>query len=405
MCVRVHYFGTDGSRKQGHGGIKLSEEYAVSSIKQPIIATRLAFFIAGFSMAAWAPLIPLVKERFALDDGAMGLLILVFGIGSFITMPLAGMLASRFGCRKIFPLFALLAILMLPGLSILPTPWTLACALFMFGVGIGATDVVINIHAVNVEKMAQQPIMSGFHALFSLGGIAGAGSVSFLLLMGISPFQVMAAVSLFIILLLLPAWSGLLDHTETGNTPFFALPRGIVILLGFLCFVVYLMEGSMLDWSGILLSSVHNIDSHQAGLGYTLFAITMTCGRFLGDKIISMFGYRRVFLASAILATSGFVLIYLASSMIVLGISFLMIGAGLSNLAPMFFTASGQQKVMPDSQAVSAVSTMGYSGILLGPAIIGGLAHQVTLHGAFACIALLSLTLLAGYGLIHPARK
>ncbi|WP_173425907.1 MFS transporter [Xenorhabdus poinarii] len=383
----------------------LSEEYAVSSRKQPIMATRISFFIAGFSIASWAPLIPLVKERLGLSDGSMGFLILVFGIGSFVMMPVAGMLATRFGCRKVFTFFALLAVLILPGLSVFSTPLTMACALFVFGMGIGATDVVINIHAVNIEKREHQPVMSGFHALFSLGGIAGAGTVSLLLFLNVPSFLVTLAVAIFVILLLLPTWNGMLDHTEMEETQFFALPRGIVILIGTLCFVVYLMEGSMLDWSGILLSSVHNMSSHQAGFGYTLFAITMTAGRFLGDKIIAVCGYRRMFLGSAMLATLGFVLIYLASSIILLGISFLMIGAGLSNLAPMFFTASGQQKVMPDALAVSAVSTMGYSGILLGPAIIGGLAQQVTLHGAFACIAVLSLSLLAGYGLINPTKR
>ncbi|PQQ36554.1 MFS transporter [Photorhabdus luminescens] len=363
------------------------------------------FFIAGFSLASWAPLIPLAKERLQLDNGAMGLLMLAFGIGSFIMMPIAGMLAARFGCRQIFTLCALVVLVMLPGLSVLPTPLTLACVLFIFGAGIGAMDVVVNIHAVMVEKMARRPIMSGFHALFSLGGIAGAGSVSALLSLGISPLQAMVMVVLLVILLLLPVWSGLLNEAESDNTPFFAMPHGIVILLGFLCFVAYIMEGSMLDWSGILLTSVHNISSHQAGIGYTLFAIAMTSGRFLGDKIIALYGHRRVFISSALLATSGFILIYSASTAIMLGLSFLMIGAGLSNIAPMLFTASGQQKIMPDSLAVAAVSTMGYSGILLGPAIIGGLAHIMTLHGAFACIALLSISLLAGYKLINSSGR
>ncbi|TDB52435.1 MFS transporter [Photorhabdus khanii] len=383
----------------------MSDLNMVSLVKQPIMATRVAFFIAGFSLASWAPLIPLAKERLQLDNGAMGLLMLAFGIGSFIMMPMAGMLAARFGCRQVFTLCALLVLVMLPGLSVLPTPLTLACALFIFGAGIGAMDVVVNIHAVMVEKMAQRPIMSGFHALFSLGGIAGAGSVSALLSLGISPLQAMSMAVLLIVLLLLPAWSGLLNEAESGNTPFFAVPRGVVVLLGFLCFVAYIMEGSMLDWSGILLTSVHNISSHQAGIGYTLFAIAMTSGRFLGDKIIALYGHRRVFISSALLATSGFILIYSASTAIILGLSFLMVGAGLSNIAPMLFTASGQQKIMPDSLAVAAVSTMGYSGILLGPAIIGGLAHIVTLHGAFACVALLSVSLLAGYKFINPSGR
>ncbi|NRN29800.1 MFS transporter [Photorhabdus heterorhabditis] len=383
----------------------MSDQNIISLVKQPIMATRAAFFIAGFSLASWAPLIPLAKERLQLDNGAMGLLMLAFGIGSFIMMPMAGMLAARFGCRQIFTLCTLLVLVMLPGLSVLPTPLTLACALFIFGAGIGAMDVVVNIHAVMVEKMAQRPIMSGFHALFSLGGIAGAGSVSTLLYLGVSPFQVTIIAVLLIILLLLPAWSGLLNEAESGNSPFFAVPRGIVILLGFLCFVAYIMEGSMLDWSGILLTSVHNISSHQAGIGYTLFAIAMTSGRLLGDKIIALYGHRRVFISSAVLATSGFILIYSASTVMILGLSFLMIGAGLSNIAPMLFTASGQQKIMPDSLAVAAVSTMGYSGILLGPAIIGGLAHIVTLHGAFACVALLSISLFAGNKLINSSGR
>ncbi|WP_323840282.1 MFS transporter [Photorhabdus africana] len=383
----------------------MSDQNIISLVKQPIMATRAAFFIAGFSLASWAPLIPLAKERLQLDNGAMGLLMLAFGIGSFIMMPIAGMLAARFGCRKIFTLCALIVLVMLPGLSVLPTPLTLACVLFVFGAGIGAMDVVVNIHAVMVEKMSQRPIMSGFHALFSLGGIAGAGSVSALLSLGISPLQAMVMVVLLVILLLLPVWSGLLNEAESDNTPFFAMPHGIVILLGFLCFVAYIMEGAMLDWSGILLTSVHNISSHQAGIGYTLFAIAMTSGRFMGDKIIALYGHRRVFISSALLATSGFILIYSASTAIMLGLSFLMIGAGLSNIAPMLFTASGQQKIMPDSLAVAAVSTMGYSGILLGPAIIGGLAHIVTLHGAFACIALLSISLLAGYKLINSSGR
>ncbi|OCA55589.1 MFS transporter [Photorhabdus namnaonensis] len=383
----------------------MSDQNIISLVKQPIMATRAAFFIAGFSLASWAPLIPLAKERLQLDNGAMGLLMLAFGIGSFIMMPIAGMLAARFGCRNIFTLCALVVLVMLPGLSVLPTPLTLACALFVFGAGIGAMDVVVNIHAVMVEKMAQRPIMSGFHALFSLGGIAGAGSVSALLSLGISPLQVMVMAVLLIILLLLPVWGGLLNEAEAGNTPFFAVPHGIVILLGFLCFVAYIMEGSMLDWSGILLTSVHNISSHQAGIGYTLFATAMTSGRFMGDKIITLYGHQRVFISSALLATSGFILIYSASTAMILGLSFLMIGAGLSNIAPMLFTASGQQKIMPDSLAVAAVSTMGYSGILLGPAIIGGLAHIVTLHGAFACIALLSISLFAGYKLINSSGR
>ncbi|MBJ7222329.1 MULTISPECIES: MFS transporter [unclassified Brenneria] len=372
----------------------MTEKDAISLTKKPIAATRKAFFIAGFSLASWAPLIPLTKERLQVDNGIMGAILLAFGLGSLLMMPLSGMLAVRFGCRRVFTLALLLVLATLPALVKLEDIIPLALALFLFGAGIGAMDVVVNIHAVITEKYAQRPIMSGFHALFSLGGIAGAAAVSALLAGGISPLHVVMIVIVLLGLIMLFAWSGLMDKAERRETPFFVLPKGVVVVLGLLCCIAYVMEGSMLDWSGILLISQHNIDIHQAGLGYTLFAITMTLGRFLGDKAIAMLGAKRIFIGSAILATSGFIVLIASNALLLTALAFLLIGMGVANIAPMLFTASGQQKDMPDALAVAAVSTLGYSGILMGPAIIGFVAHLFSLIGAFIFVTLLSIILL-----------
>ncbi|CAO97944.1 MFS transporter [Erwinia tasmaniensis] len=372
----------------------VTEKNAVSPINKPIAATRKAFFIAGFSLASWAPLIPLTKERLQVDNGMMGIIMLAFGLGSLLMMPLSGMLAARFGCRRIFTLALLLVLATLPALVTLDTVVPLALALFIFGAGIGAMDVVVSIHAVIVEKYAQKPIMSGFHALFSLGGIAGAAAVSLLLSWGVPPFKVVMMVIALLGSIMLLAWSGLMDEKQRRDTPFFVLPKGSVLLLGLLCCVAYVMEGSMLDWSGILLISQHNVDVRQAGLGYTLFAITMTVGRLLGDRVIKTFGAKRIFIGSALLATSGFIVLIVSNALFITALAFLLIGLGVANIAPMLFTASGQQKDMPDALAVAAVSSLGYSGILMGPAVIGFVAHLSSLIGAFIFVTLLSIILL-----------
>ncbi|WP_429092761.1 MFS transporter [Aeromonas veronii] len=362
-------------------------------IQQPIQATRKAFFIAGFSLATWAPLIPLAKERLHVDHGAMGAILLAFGLGSLLMMPLSGLLAARYGCRRIFTSALLMVLLTMPALVLLEQVVPMALVLFVFGAGIGAMDVVVNIHAVITEKRADRPIMSGFHALFSLGGIMGAGVASALLASGVSALHVIFIAQSFLVLLMLSAWQGLLNESEQRNTPFFVLPHGSVIMLGALCFIAYIMEGAMLDWSGILLLGLPNIHANQAGIGYTLFAITMTIGRFTGDRLIAQVGHLRLFIASALLATCGFIMLVLGSSIWALVCAFLLIGLGLANIAPMLFTATGRQQAMPDALAVAAVSTMGYSGILVGPAMIGGIAHLFSLMGAFAFITVLSCAL------------
>ncbi len=385
----------------GYKDMFVTEKDAIPLINKPIAATRKAFFIAGFSLASWAPLIPLTKERLQVDNGMMGVILLASGLGSLVMMPLSGMLAARFGCRRVFTLALLLVLVTLPALVTLDSIVPLALALFCFGAGIGAMDVVVNIHAVITEKYAQRPIMSGFHALFSLGGIAGAAVVSALLSWEVPPLKVVAIVMALLASIMLFAWSGLMDEAERRKTPFFVLPKGAVLLLGLLCCVAYMMEGSMLDWSGILLISQHSIDLRQAGLGYTLFAITMTSGRLLGDKAVEKLGAKKIFIGSAMLATAGFIVLIVSHTLFITALAFLLIGLGVANIAPMLFTASGQQKDMPDALAVAAVYTLGYSGILVGPALIGFVAHLSSLIGAFVFVSLLSIILLIVSGRVR----
>jgi len=181
------------------------------------LATRLVFFIAGVGMSAWAPLVPLARERAGLDEGMLGMLLLCLGIGSISAMAPAGALAARFGVRRVLGIGAILVCASLPWLAIATTPLGLGIALFTFGMGLGLIDCTMNLQAVVVERDSGRHMMSGFHGLFSVGGFVGAATVSALLALSLSPLGAVACVIGMIALALALAWRGLLTERSAGR--------------------------------------------------------------------------------------------------------------------------------------------------------------------------------------------
>lgn len=353
------------------------------------LATRIVFFIAGFAISSWAPLVPLVRDKIGLDEGQLGTLLLCLGLGSVVTMPFAGSLAARFGCRRTILAAGALVCLSLPCMAAAPTALLLALALFVFGAGLGTVDVVINIQAVIVEKAANRAMMSGFHGLYSVGGIVGAGVVTGLLSLGLTPLSAILTIVALSALLLAGARSGLLTYGSTEDAPAFALPRGSVLLIGFLCFILFLAEGSVLDWSGVLLNTVRGLEKSWAGLGYVAFSITMTIGRLTGDAIVQKLGSTRILFVGGLCAAIGFALAALVPAWPVAVVGFALVGAGASNAVPVLFSAAGRQTIMPGNLAIASVTTLGYAGILVGPAIIGFLARALKLPVALLFVAVL----------------
>ena len=352
-------------------------------------ATRAVFLVAGLAMAAWAPLVPFAKARVGVEDGALGLLLLCLGLGSIVAMPITGVLASRFGCRAIIVVSSIAVAVVLPFLAIVDTVPGLAIALALFGASVGTIDVAMNIQAVMVEKDSGRNMMSGFHGLFSLGGIVGAGGVSLLLAVGIAPLTATLVISAMLVVLLIGSFSGLLPYgnREAGSTPLFVIPKGIVMFIGLLCFLVFLGEGAILDWSALFLINTHQVDPMQAGFGYTMFAIAMTFGRLTGDAIVKTLGGLKVVVGGGIVAAAGFLLAVFAPVQPLAFAGFLLVGIGASNIVPVLFTAAGNQTRMPASLAVAAITTLGYAGILVGPAAIGFVAQHWNLSTAFVLVA------------------
>jgi predicted MFS family arabinose efflux permease len=358
------------------------------------ISTRIAFFVAGFALAAWAPIIPFVKEAAKLSEGALGLLMLCLGTGSIIAMPLAGAAASHFGCRATILVAFFLVALALPVLAISTIVPVLAMALVVFGAGIGATDCVMNMQAVMIERASGKSMMSGFHGLFSVGGLVGAACVTFLLSAGLSPVLTTTGVVTTIVVLMSLAARGLLPYGSRakGESTVFAIPRGMVLFLGTLCFIVFLAEGSILDWSAVFMAESRKMDPTRAGLGYVAFALTMTAGRLTGDAIVNRIGQTRILVFGAALAAVGLAIATFVPIWQAAIAGFALVGAGCSNIVPVLFTAAGRQKAMPEHLAVPAITTLGYAGVLAGPATIGFIAQTISLPAAFTVVA----TLLVG---------
>jgi predicted MFS family arabinose efflux permease len=353
------------------------------------ISTRGIFFVVGFGSAGWAALVPFAKARTGIDEAALGLVLLCLGVGSIVAMPLAGALAGRFGCRPVIIAAGALLCLTLPLLALISDPLVLAAALLAFGAALGTVDVAMNIQAVIVERQSLRPMMSGFHGLFSLGGMVGAVAMTVLLGARVSRFAATVWVVAGMIASLAAAAPHLLPYGRQSQGPMFAFPHGFVLFIGLLCFVVFLAEGAMLDWAAVFLTSVRGLKPAYGGLGYAAFCLTMTVGRLAGDRIVRHCGATTVVTFGGLCAAGGLVLATLVPAWQTALAGYALIGVGCSNIVPVLYTSVGRQAVVPEHIAVAAITTLGYAGILAGPAAIGFVAHAASLSTAFLIVAIL----------------
>ncbi|WP_267220547.1 MFS transporter [Dyella silvae] len=353
-------------------------------------ATRWIFLVAGIAMSAWAPMVPYAKARLGLDDAQLGLALLAFGGGSMLSMPFVGWLAHRWGNRAVIMTSGLLTCLALPMLASVPRLSTLMAALLYFGATLGALDVAMNAHAVDVERLDGGRLMSGFHGLFSLGGLAGAAVMSSLLAIGVSLTVAASLITAALVATVLALRGGLLDdasHSIDAPKEPLGMPHALAWLLGLLCFVSFLAEGAMLDWSAVFLRDFRGLAPASAGLGYACFSVAMATGRLFGDRVIARHGPAWAVRTGAALAACGFLLVACVPTTATSLAGFVVIGLGASNIVPVMFSAAGRLPGTPPAIAIATATTLGYAGLLSGPALIGFLAHASSLPMAFVAVA------------------
>ena len=366
-------------------------------------ATYVVFMSTGALVSAWAPLIPFARSRLGIDEGELGILLLFLGAGSLIGMPLTAMLAARFGCRIVIICGTLVAATILPLLSVGPTFVGMAALLAAFGGALGTIDVTMNIQAVTVEKRMGLSLMSGFHACFSIGGFIGAGGVSALLKIELSPFEASLAMGALMAVTVSSRAIGFIRHLNAGakSPPLFAIPTRLVLAIGLLSALVFMAEGAMLDWSGLFLVQYRGTEPSTAGFGYATFAMAITAGRLAGDRLVDAIGARRVLVVGGLIATFGFGITLMLPSQSMALCGFVLVGFGVANIIPLMFKAAGLQTSMPANLAVATVTTLAYAGHLIGPALIGFIAHLLDLRVAFGMLAIaMTFVAFAGRGVL-----
>lgn len=367
------------------------------------LATRLSFLVAGFGIACWAPLVPFAKERLQIDSAMLGLLLLCIGIGSILAMMATSPLTARYGGKPVIVASGIALALILPLLTIAATPVTLGLALLLFGAALGSLDVAMNVHAVEVDRAADKPVLSGFHAQFSIGGFAGAGLMTIFLSLKVSTLAGSLICAGMMLVAMLVAAPRLLPSVKAEDAPLFVRPHGIVLLLALLAMITFLAEGAVLDWSALLITQTGMVGASQGGIGYILFAIAMTVGRLLGDRLTARLGDYRTLVGGGIVAVAGFVVLLSVPVAPIALAGFLLIGLGASNIVPVLFRLAGAQTRMPPALAIGAITTLGYAGILAGPAGIGVVAQAVGLRTAFWMLAfMLLLVPLTARRTVHP---
>src|SRR5690606_33632985 len=217
-------------------------------------STLLTFLICGLALSSWAPMVPFAKERMGLNDAALGVLLLLLGAGAILMMPLTGYLIQQFGSRKVILSASILLALLLPLLLVLSNPINMGICLFLFGASVGAVDVAMNAHAIKVQQLYGRHIMSSFHGLFSVGGLLGSLGLGALIKVGLSPVVAAVTISMLLLAISLSQYSSLLPHSaeeRRGESTGFNWPHRAVIFLGLMCFIVFLAEGAILDWSAV----------------------------------------------------------------------------------------------------------------------------------------------------------
>ncbi len=357
--------------------------------KNEQMAARMAFFISGFAVSTWAPMIPAVKEKLQIGADVLGILLLSIGISAFIFMPIAGMLSRSYGCKKFLRVAITIMAFDLIVLSLLDSIWGFLIFLAVFGAAMGCIDVNMNLNAVIVENASKKRMMSGMHALWSVGCFAGAGLFSLLAKAGLG-ITLIAAVHTAVVLICTLMYSRyFLNFKGAGNEKPIAIPKGIVMFFGALACITFLGEGAVMDWSGVLLTEVKNTELSLAGVGYAVFSVAMLVMRLIGDKIVVLLGEEKTLILGSVIGVVGFLSVIFLENFYAIQFGFVLMGLGLANIVPTIYSLTKYQTVMPINAAVTAITSMGYTGVILGPAVLGFVAHGFGITQVFYLLAIL----------------
>lgn len=358
-------------------------------------ATGTIFIAIGFIFGCWTAMIPAIKAGFELDEAQLGLLLLFLPAGVVVMNPLSIPLIRLLGSAQMSRLFLILTALLFIFPPLMPTIELVAAGLFLAGMAFSATNIAMNTCAANLEQDRNINIIASCHGLWSLGAMFGAIIASMLTGLGIAPFLTMIFLFGIVTLLAIALKRPLADlpadqqESSTGKkTKGFVMPNRALWLIITISICVYLMEGTMADWSAVYMREVLGRPEAQVGWGFAVYAFFMASGRLLGDQLIARFTGKVVLQVGGVIAAIGLGLLILQPALLLILVGFALAGIGVSLGAPILYAASAKAPGLPPGAGLATMNTFAMGAFLAGPAFIGFIAKWYTLPFAFGIIAI-----------------
>jgi len=363
-------------------------------------STRLQFAALGLLGGIWGAHIPSVKATHGLSEFSLSMVLLAGACGSISALFFAGRVVGALGARRTVVVAGWLMSAMFALILLLPGLWAVLPAAFLFGCGMSVFDVSINSEGSELESLSG-PIMSNLHGMFSVGAMSGAALSSAMLHAGIAPAVQLGSAAAILAALMLFASFGMLDtHAAAAGADkekaHFAWPCGLLLVIGLLIFTGMIAEGVMMDWCVLYLKQDLAMPQAQAALGYSAFAGSMALSRFAGDSLRARYSERSILFAGAALAAVAMAVVLLVGVPWVAMVGFGLVGAGLAPVAPILFNAATRVPGVSRAAAIASVTSIGYSGFMIGPPLIGSVAQATSLTVALCAVVLGAVCLAIG---------
>ena len=357
-------------------------------------AVSLIFAINGMVFGTWASRIPAIVDFDNLSPGSLGLLIFLAGLSAVIAFSVFGRAADRYGAALITKRATILLIpLTLIFIAFANSIWMLVFAVMFFGAIHGGDDVAMNAWAAEVERQYNRPVMSSFHAMWSLGAGIGAGLGSILAFHDVGykdHFSLISIVIFFLALIVAFVPFESQTNKKVTKSPFISIPKGSLMPVAIITFFASLSEGAVADWSAIFLKSVTSLNDGNAALGFTVFSVCMFTMRLMGDKISHKIGPSDTARYSGLVALTGSSILLLFDSFFLLLLGFGLIGLGIAVIIPLAFSRAGNDKNISQGTAIASIATLGYGGMLLGPLFLGLLAEITSIKISFMILPIMA---------------
>jgi MFS family permease len=355
---------------------------------------NIYFFLSGICFSTWTSRIPTIKAYFGYNDAELGTVLLFMPIGSLIGLPLSGWLVSRFDSRQPMTVGLLFLSLAMVFIGWAPTTFLLICGVSLFAFSMRIMNIAVNTQAITLQKQFDRKINGTFHGLWSTGGIAGIGISTFLVWLDVPMGIHLTIIAILTIATALYSYPFLLreDRSVSANKLRVSNPDPYIVYLGLLVFFAAICEGGMFDWSGVYFKEVVHEDLFT--LGYLIFMICMALSRFASDSMMEQFGMPKTYLISAGLIMAGIAVAVLFPYFWPAMIGFCLVGFGTAAVIPMTFLLAGSSKKYSPGVTISIIATYSIVGMLIGPPLIGYVAHALSLKIAFVIFGFAGLMLI-----------